>query len=97
MTKSQYMAELASNNDMTKAAIEGVFATIEKIVRRELLSKGEISPLPGLVVFRKATKKATAARMGRNPQTGEAIQISAKPSKTVIKASLRKCLKDMVK
>ncbi|MEJ2693640.1 MAG: HU family DNA-binding protein, partial [Candidatus Thiodiazotropha sp.] len=36
------------------------------------------------------------ARMGRNPATGEAIKIPAKPAKTVVKVTALKALKDKI-
>ncbi|MEW8497160.1 MAG: HU family DNA-binding protein [Candidatus Thiodiazotropha taylori] len=34
--------------------------------------------------------------MGRNPATGEAIKIAAKPAKTVVKLTALKALKDKI-
>jgi len=96
MSKAELMSELADKNGLTKKAVEDLMNSLKDIIRRELNSKGEIAALPGLVVLKKATKKASKARMGRNPATGEAMQISAKPAKTVVRASLRKELKEMV-
>ena len=42
-------------------------------------------------------KPATKARTGRNPQTGEEIEIKAKPKRTVVKALPLKALKEIVK
>ena len=52
-------------------------------------SNGEFV-LPGMV---KLVKQNRQARMGRNPATGESIQI---PAKTVVKARIAKQLKDAV-
>jgi DNA-binding protein HU-beta len=41
----------------------------------------------------KAVKAARKARMGRNPQTGEAIKI---PAKTVVRFRLAKAFKDAI-
>jgi len=46
------------------------------------------------VKIRKVKKPRTKARMGRNPATGEAIKIAAKPATTVVKVSALKALKD---
>lgn len=96
MSKAQLMSELAEKNKMTKKAVEDLFDSLYAIIQRELRSKGEITPLPGLVAFKKAIKKATPAKEGRNPRTGEPMMIKAKPQRTVAKASVRKGLKDMV-
>jgi DNA-binding protein HU-beta len=57
-----------SRADATKA-VDGVLDAITKT----LANGGSVS----LVGFGTFTVKARAARMGRNPRTGEAIQISA--------------------
>jgi hypothetical protein len=56
-----------------------------------------IFTLPGLLKVKRVEKPATKARQGRNPQTGEAIMIKAKPKRTVVKALPLKALKEMVK
>lgn len=53
----------------------------------EVKNNGEF-PLPGLG---KLVRKERAARMGRNPMTGEQIQI---PAKTVVKFRVAKAAKD---
>ena len=55
----------------------------------ELKRSGEFV-LPGMVKLVVQTRKA---RMGRNPATGQSIQI---PEKTVVKARIAKQLKDSV-
>ena len=41
-------------------------------------------------------KKATPARQGRNPLTGEPITVKAKPARKVVKCRPLKGLKEMV-
>jgi len=52
--------------------------------------EGEV-PLAGLGKFKVSKRQA---RTGRNPATGEAIQI---PAKTVVKFTVAKALKDLIK
>lgn len=67
-------------------AVEGVFDTIVKT-----MSRGEEVAITGFGTFRVAKR---AARMGRNPKTGESIQIKAS-----VKPKFRagKSLKEAVK
>ena len=60
-----------------------------ELAYREVVNNGEF-PLPGLG---KLVKKDRAARMGRNPMTGEQIQI---PAKTVVKFRVAKAAKEAV-
>ncbi len=69
-----------------KEATEKWEAFVE-LALREVVTNGEF-PLPGLG---KLVKKERAARMGRNPMTGESIQI---PAKTVVKFRVAKSAKD---
>ena len=69
-----------------KAAVEAVFDTITKT-----LSRGEEVAVTGFGTFRVAKR---AAREGRNPKTGEKIQIAASIAP---KFKAGKGLKDAVK
>src|SRR5437868_13675183 len=89
MTKTQlvrHMAEKVGTNNKTAAAfLEQLADTAVKETK-----KSGIFVLPGLGRLVKAHRKA---RMGRNPQTGEAIQIKAK---TVVKFRVAKAAKDAI-
>lgn len=56
-----------------RADMESAFAALCEVAAAELLGGGEVS-LPGLG---KLKVKATNARTGRNPKTGEMIEIPA--------------------
>lgn len=96
MTKSQLMSDLADQAGLTKSQVEGVFDALQSTIKRELSGVGELTALPGLLKIRKVVKPARKARPGRNPATGEAITISAKPASKGVKVSLLKSLKEMV-
>lgn len=89
MTKSQLMQELAEKTEMSKKDVVAFWDTLTEVAYREVMGAGEIT-LPGLG---KLVKKDRAARMGRNPMTGEQIQI---PAKTVVKFRVAKAAKDAV-
>ncbi len=78
-----------SNTGTSKAAIKFVLDTQAEIVKAELRSGGEVT-LPGLGKFSTAQR---AARTGRNPATGNPVQIAAK---RVPHFSAAKVLKDAV-
>ena len=62
---------------------------LTSVVEREIKRGGEI-PLRGLGKFKVQNRKA---RVGRNPMTGEPVQI---PAKTVVKFTVAKALKDLI-
>ena len=69
------MAAVRSNNGraMNRADMESALAAFCDVAAAELIGGGEI-PLPGLG---KLKVKRTSTRTGRNPRTGEAIEIPA--------------------
>lgn len=74
MTKAQLVDFIADKADLTKAdAARALEATMEGII--EGLKESEKVTLVGFGTF---TAKKREARTGRNPQTGEAVQIAAR-------------------
>ncbi len=73
MNKAELIDAVASSADLSKAdATRAVDAVIDTIT--ETLRKGDSVTLVGFGTFE---VRARAARAGRNPQTGETIQIKA--------------------
>lgn len=89
MTKSQFTAAFGEMLGISKKDAATKWEAFVEMALREVRSGGEFS-LPGLG---KLIKKARAARTGRNPMTGESIQI---PAKTVVKFRVAKSAKDTV-
>jgi integration host factor subunit beta len=75
MIKSELIAELAKKNPhLYQRDIELIVNTFFETIS-EAMSRGERIELRGFGAF--AVKKR-AARLGRNPKTGEAVQVDAK-------------------
>lgn len=89
MNKSELIEAVASAADLTKAdAGRAIDATVAAIT--DTLSKGDSLSLIGFGTFSISER---AARTGRNPRTGEAIQIKAAK---LPKFKAGKALKDAV-
>ena len=89
MNKAELIDAVASSADLSKAsATEAVDAVVDTITAS--LRKGDSVTLVGFGTFEVRDR---AARMGRNPQTGEEIQIKASKA-PAFKAG--KALKDAV-
>lgn len=89
MTKGELVAKIAADADISKAAGEKALkAFIEGVTGA--LQKGDKVSLVGFGTFDISNR---AARKGRNPQTGEEIQIKAS---TVPRFKAGKSLKDAV-
>jgi DNA-binding protein HU-beta len=89
MTKSQIVTHLAEKVEIPKKTAAALLEELVTVATKETKSGGQFV-VPGLG---KAVKASRKARMGRNPQTGEAIKI---PAKTVVKFRLAKAFKDAV-
>ena len=82
ITKDQLVRDIAESLDLTQAAVRGVFEQLAQIAQDSLENDGELT-LPGIGKLKVSER---AARTGRNPQTGKAIQIAAKKSVRLVPA-----------
>jgi nucleoid DNA-binding protein len=94
-TKSQIYTFIADDTGFTKKEVGMVFDSMSKLIKKDLKRAGAFS-IPGLCKIRVVRKKATKARKGINPFTGEEMMFKAKPARNVVKISALKNLKDMV-
>ena len=90
MSKSKTVAHLADKCGTPKKTAAMFFDELFKLAVRECKGSTGKFVIPGLGRAVKAHRKA---RMGRNPQTGEAIKIKAK---TVVRLRPSKVFKDAV-
>jgi len=87
MTKSQVLSTLAERSGLQKKEVQALLDELAKLAYAEA---GNGFAIPGLG---KLVKVHRAARMGRNPATGESIQI---PAKSAVKFRLSKACKEAV-
>ena len=87
LTKSQIAAEIATKNNITVKAAEEI---LESIAQLAYENAKDTFTLPGLGKLVLVDRKA---RVGRNPATGETIQIAAK---RVVKFRIAKAAKDAI-
>ncbi len=89
MTQSEVVNHFAEKYDMKRAQVKELFEEVARLAASEVKTNGEFV-LPG---FGKLVKSERKAREGRNPATGETIQI---PAKTTLKFRVGKAMKDTV-
>lgn len=89
MTKSELLGKLAEAADISKKQVDQVLVALVDTAQKSI-KKGESVKLPGLGILRLRKMKA---RMGRNPQTGEAIKI---PARKKVGFTVAKVFKDSV-
>jgi len=85
MTKSQIAGHFASKFEITKKQSVEILEELANLAAKQARN-GFVFPGVGKLVVVKRK-----ARMGRNPQTGEAIKI---PAKTVLKFRIAKAMKE---
>jgi DNA-binding protein HU-beta len=87
LTKSQIADQVAKKADITKKAATEIINHIAELAYKHAKNSFTLPGLGKLVLVKRK------ARMGRNPQTGDAIKI---PAKKVVKFRVAKACKDAV-
>ena len=87
MSKSALVAHFAKKFDLKKKEAAAIFEELARLAYKEARNA---FTLPGIGKLVLVDRKA---RMGRNPKTGETIQI---PAKTVVKFRVAKACKEAV-
>lgn len=89
LNKSELVSAIASKADLSKADAEKALNAFQEVLI-ESLGKGEAVKVTGLLSVERVER---AARTGRNPRTGEAIEI---PAGFGVKVSAGSVLKNAV-
>lgn len=89
LSKSQLLSDLAEKTNLSKKEVDAFLEALTAIAYKEAKSVGKFT-LPGFGILKLVQR---AARSGRNPATGETIQI---PAKTVVKMTLSKAAKEAI-
>lgn len=89
MNKGEFVSELAKRTDLSVNKANEIVKEFEAIVKDELQAGREIN----LTGFMSVKTGVRAARTGRNPQTGEALNI---PESKVVKIKAGKTLKEAI-
>ena len=89
MSKAQIATHVAEKFELSRKTAVEILEELSTLAYAETEKTGEFT-IPGIG---KLIKQERAARTGRNPATGEAIQI---PAKTVVKFRVAKAAKDAV-
>ena len=96
-TKTELVNSLVESTGLTKKEIVSVLDGLGDVIHSHI-KKNAVGyfTLPGLLKVKTIRKKATKARKGINPFSGEETMFKAKPAHTVVKILPLKKLKDMV-
>ncbi len=89
MTKNELAEQVAGRTGLAASQARGVLEEVIEAISSELASGGEVA----LAGFGKFSVSQRAARQGRNPSTGQPIQIAAsKAAKFSAASALKKRL-----
>lgn len=91
-TQTQLVSNLAAATGYSQSEIRVVLMALDEEVNEAMKECRRIR-VAG-VTIEPSLKKATKKRMGRNPATGEEVEIAAKPASTKVKARISKALQD---
>jgi DNA-binding protein HU-beta len=85
LTQTQLASAVADRAEINRNEAKRVLAALEEVVLEELGNAQKVR-VGGLVQLTVRVKPAQKARKGRNPATGEAITIAAKPASVDLRA-----------
>jgi DNA-binding protein HU-beta len=85
LSQSQLVAAVADRAELTKNDARRALSALEEVVLEELGNAQKVR-VGGLVQLTVRVKPATKKRRGRNPATGEEIEIAAKPASVDVRA-----------
>ena len=74
LTRIELARTIAEKTELSSNQVESVLKEMESAIAAQLGQKGEVR-LPGFGTFKTSER---AAREGRNPKTGEPLQIAAR-------------------
>jgi DNA-binding protein HU-beta len=91
MTKAELVDKIAEQTGVSKSDVEKTLKGFEEAVTAVVSSSDDKVTLPGFISFERVQR---AARTGRNPQTGETMQV---PASKAVKVSAGAALKRAAK
>jgi DNA-binding protein HU-beta len=91
MNKSELIDKISESTGVSKADTERVLKGFEEVAQQIVAKGGDKLTLTGFMSIEQVKRKA---RTGRNPQTGETIQV---PASNAVKLTPGATLKDIAK
>ncbi len=89
MTKTELVKSLMQKTESDKKTIENVLSALDETILNECRTGGKVP----LMSIGSISIKDRAARVARNPATGESVQV---PAKRIPKFTFSKAFKDQV-
>jgi nucleoid DNA-binding protein len=85
LTQTQLVSEIADRAELSKAEAKRALVALDEVVLAQIENAQKVR-IGGLVQLTPRMKPAQKKRKGRNPATGEEIEIAAKPASVDLRA-----------
>jgi DNA-binding protein HU-beta len=85
LTQTQLVSEIADRAELSKADAKRALAALDEVVLEQIGNAQKVR-IGTLVQLTPRVKPAQKKRKGRNPATGEEIEIAAKPASVDLRA-----------
>ena len=85
LTQTQLVNEIADRAELSKTEAKRALAALDEVVLEQIENAQKVR-IGGLVQLTPRVKPAQKKRNGRNPATGEMIEIAAKPASVDLRA-----------
>jgi DNA-binding protein HU-beta len=85
LTQTQLVSEIADRAELSKAEAKRALAALDEVVLEQIGNAQKVR-IGTLVQLTPRVKPAQKKRKGRNPATGEEIEIAAKPASVDLRA-----------
>jgi DNA-binding protein HU-beta len=85
LTQTQLVNEIAERAELSKTEAKRALAALDEVVLEQIKNAQKVR-IGGLVQLTPRVKPAQKKRQGRNPATGEAMEIAAKPARVDLRA-----------
>jgi DNA-binding protein HU-beta len=85
LTQTQVVNEIAERAELSKTEAKRALAALDEVVLEQIKNAQKVR-IGGLVQLTPRVKPAQKKRQGRNPATGEAMEIAAKPARVDLRA-----------
>jgi len=95
LNKTQLYGHISSSTDLNRSQVTSVFECLHDLLKTELKANRSLT-IPNIVKIVPVYKAAKPERVGRNPATGEAITVKAKPARKMVKVKPVKALKELL-
>lgn len=92
-TQADIVREVAGETGLAASVVKEVLAVYEDVILGEI-EAGQKVKIGQIAQLTPKIRPKTKKRMGRNPRTGEDVEIAAKPASAVLRARVLKRAKD---